>query len=115
MKALKGLVIGMGLLIVVGLALLGYGMYRNVHHAAPAVSPEPAGAPAVPPAATVTEGRGFFATELPIPAGTRLEQVATAGNRIVLRLSGGEGDRLLLLDPYNGQISGTVTLVPEHR
>ncbi len=123
MKALKVLVIGMGTLIVVGLGLLGYGLYRNTHRlSVPAASNAPAvTAPSAPvsagagrPAALAGPvGESYFSTELPVPAGSRFEQMTTAGDRIVLRFTGADGDRLLVVDPHNGQIAGTVTLLPE--
>lgn len=107
MKALKALVIGMALLIVGGLVLVGYGIYRNgVKRAAPAATSERP----VPSAAG-----SYFSVELPLPAGARLEQMATAGDRLVLRLSGGEGDRILVVDPLTGQVAGSIALVPQPR
>lgn len=115
MKALKALVIGMGLLIVAGLGGLGWGLYRNTHRAAPVAAPV-AALPSVPvpaePLASATAEHGFFTVDVPVPEGARLEQVGEAGGRLVLRLSGGEGDRLVLIDPASGRVTGTVTLVP---
>ena len=101
MKALKTLVIGMGLLIVIGIALVGYGLSRGAPHeggiAAERPAPDAAGAP--------------FASEVPVPGSARLEQVTAAGDRLVLRLSG--PDELILLDARTGRLAGTVKLVPE--
>jgi len=119
MKAIKVLVVGMGALILVGLALLGYGLYRNTR--APASTTARSGVtggPAVPfsgtpdvPAAGPT---GYFTSEVPVPPGTHLDQVLTAGDRVILHFSGaaGQDDRFLMLDPRTGQVAGTVTLVP---
>ena len=114
MNTLKALVIGMGALIVVGLALVGYGLYRNTHphgESAPGAAVAPAPSAPLSPAAPA----GFFSSELPVLAGSRLEQVLSAGDRLVLRFSGGEGDRLVVLDPRSGQVSGTVQLIPQPR
>ncbi|PKU26456.1 hypothetical protein [Telmatospirillum siberiense] len=101
MKALKALVIGMGMLIVVGLGLLGFGLYRNTLH--PAQAKAGAG-----------EGAGpYFSVELPVASGSHLEQMAVAGDRVILRFSGGEGERILVLDPQTGHLAGTVSLVPQ--
>jgi hypothetical protein len=101
MTGLKSLVICMGLLILAGVALVGYGVSRR----------PPSGAP--PPVAQLPGQPAYFAAELPIPRGGRLEQVAATGDRLVLHFSGGEGDRILLLDTHTGQLAGSVTLVPE--
>lgn len=116
MNALKALVIGMGLLIVVGLGLLGYGVYRNSQHLA-------AGKPTPPAKSVAAElpSRGasggpspaYYTVDLPIPAGTRLDQMAAAGNRVILRFTGVDGDRILVVDPQNGQVAGTISLVPQ--
>ena len=101
MKALKTLVAGMGLLLVVGLGFIGWGISRNMHSSAPAAARSDAGS--------------TFTAEVMVPAGSRLDQMTTAGDRIVLRFSGGDGDRILVVDPHNGQVTGRITLVPESR
>lgn len=101
MKALKALVIGMGMLIVVGLALVGFGLYRNTVHPAPAKG---VGAEA---------GGPYFSLEVPVASGSHLEQMAVAGDRVILRFSGAEGERILVLDPQTGHVTGTVSLIPQ--
>jgi hypothetical protein len=102
MKALKTLVIAMGLLIVVGIGFVGYGLTRNKQ-----------------PATTVTtsvasDGKGgFFTSELPVPRGAHLEQVTSTGDRVVLRFSAPEGEKLVLLDAHSGQLAGTIALIPD--
>jgi hypothetical protein len=104
MTGLKILVISMGFLIVIGIALVGYGLTHS-RHAAPSVAETVA---AKGPA-------GYFSTELPVPRGGKLEQMAATGDRLVLRFTGGESERILLLDVHSGQLTGSVTLVPEQR
>lgn len=99
MKALKILVISMGLLIVIGLGFVGYGLTRGKPHSAPAAI-QAAADPGAPP----------FALQYPAPKGAKLEQVLVAGDRVVLRYSGAEGDRLLFLDPHTGLSAGTILL-----
>ncbi|HXP96105.1 MAG TPA: hypothetical protein VN809_05285 [Telmatospirillum sp.] len=104
MKSLKALVIGMGLLIVIGLALLGYGLYRNMGHA--------------PSAKAVAKGTGdvgqaYFSVDLPVAAGNRLEQMAVAGDKVILRFSGSDGERILVLDPVTGHLTGAISLIPQ--
>lgn len=103
MKALKTLVISMGLLIVIGLGFVGYGLTRGKSHPAPAATPG------------TTDLAALFATRYPLPKGTRLEQAFAAGDRVVLRLSGAEGDKLVLLDSRTGQLAGTIDLTQEEK
>ena len=97
MKALKALVFGMGILIVVGIGLVGYALSRGKQPQQPL---------------TIVEVAPFEAT-VPVPRGARLEQVTTAGDRIVLRFSGAEGDKLVVLNAHTGEAAGTITLVPD--
>jgi hypothetical protein len=107
MKALKALVIGMGLLIVIGLGLVGYGLFvkgSGVHGEA---SHRPVSLPGEPAPA----GQGYFSVELPVSAGSHLEQMTASGDKLLLRLSGADGERILVLDANTGHLAGTVTLV----
>jgi hypothetical protein len=102
MKALKALVIGMGVMIIAGLGLVVFGLYRTNH--------APSGS-----APTPTAKSGYFSTELPVPAGTKLDQMTAAGDRVILHITDGDTDRILILDPQSGQITGSISLVrPSH-
>lgn len=109
MKALKALVIGMGLLIVIGIALVGYGLSRS--------KPQPGAtmADSRTPTTLPEAKAAYFSSELPVPKGGHLEQVTATGDRLVLRFSSPEGERLVLLDARTGQPAGTITLVPDNR
>ena len=98
MKALKVLVIAMALLLVGGLGLLGYGVATRVS------------APKTAPAAAAV--RDFGAVEVAVPAGARIEQMAVAGERVVLRLGGGGSEQVIVLDPAAGRVAGAFQLVP---
>src|SRR6201996_2268888 len=102
MKALKTLVISMALLIVVGIGLVGYGLTRG----------KPSVSTTLESTSASVKG-GYFASELPVPQGARLEQVTSTGDRLVLRFSSAEGERLVLLDEHTGQLAGTIALIPE--
>ncbi|CAA7621574.1 conserved hypothetical protein [Candidatus Terasakiella magnetica] len=106
MKALKSLVLFLGVLLVVGLGLLGYGLYSKAHLKGGAS----AGAAPAAVAAVVAE---FGTVQVPIPAGARVEQMVTAGERVVLRLNGPAGERILVLDPGQGKVVGAFALTPE--
>lgn len=109
MKALKVLVIFMSVLLAGGLALLGYGVATKLHR--------PASVPARPaadrPAAPAAERPDTFGTiAVPLPAGARVAGMAAAGDRVVLHLTGGGSDRLLVLNPATGTVAGTFVLAP---
>jgi len=105
MNALKALVIGMAVLIVIGIGLVGYGLMRGKQQAS--------SQPQTVTLLTTAEGTPFDVT-LPLPHGARLEQVAATADRIVLRLSGPEGDKLLLIDSRTGKLAGTLALVSDN-
>ena len=102
MNGLKTLVIGMGLLIVIGIGLIGYGLSRSGHRA-----------DSTPTAVSAAAPGGYFASELPVPHGAKLTAVTATSDRLVLHFSHPDGDRILLLDAHSGQVTGSVTLTAE--
>jgi hypothetical protein len=105
MKAIKGLVIFMSILLVAGLILLGYGLFNQ---ASKIGGKNGAAAPA-----RTASGDGFGRVEVPLPAGARIDDVIEANGKIVLRLVGGGGDRFLVLDPDSGDVAGAFVMIPE--
>ncbi len=78
MRALMGLVVGMGVLIVAGVAgLIGVVASRVASHRAPVLA-----------AAVLDE-----------PAGTRIAGIASLGDGLALQLQGGGADRVVVVDP----------------
>lgn len=102
MKAIKALVLFLGLLLVAGLGLLGYGLFAKK-------APK-AGASHISGGIVASE---FGTMSVPVPAGSRIEQITSAGERIVVRLSGPGPERLLVIDPAQGRVSGSFVLTPE--
>ena len=100
MKAIKALVAFMGVLLVAGLALLGWGLYSQAGKMATKSKPT----------ATAEE---FAAVAVPLPAGARIDQVLVAGERVVLRVTGAGPDRLVVLDPAAGTVAGSFVIAPE--
>lgn len=105
MKALKGLVAFLGLLLVIGLGVLGYGLATKAHlkGAGPSANAKPA----------APSSSDFGAVQIPLPAGSRMEQMTVAGDRVVLRIAGGGPERVLVLDPAQGRVVGSFILSPE--
>lgn len=90
MRALIALVVVMGLAILIGSTTLVVLLVQRAH--APTVaslSGATVPAPTTPAPATLT---------LSEPEGTRIAATAVAGDRLVVQLSGGGPDRLVVLD-----------------
>lgn len=93
MRALLALVVGMGVLIVVGVAVVAVTIMHRMA--------APAGVAAVPAlAATLAE-----------PAGTHIFAVSTVGDRLAVVLQGGGADRVVFVD-RTGAVTGRLTLRP---
>jgi hypothetical protein len=113
MNALKALVAAMGLLIVIGIGLLGYGLMRKQPaHTQAQVQMQAQPQSQTLSALTTADGAPFDVTVM-APRNARLEQVTAAGDRIVLRFVSAEGDKLLFLDAHTGKLAGTVALTPD--
>ena len=94
MRALKVLVIVMGVLIVAGTAVVIVTVAKRVSQAGRAAS-------------------GSVAASLMLPAGCKVAEMTTIGDRLALRLEG-EGDcgQILLVDPATAAVTGHIGLVP---
>ena len=99
MRALKILVVVMGIMLVGGfIALIVSIAYMARHRQAPAPVPAAIGAP-------------YTAPPIELPAGARIETMALAGDRLVLNIVTQDGDReLLVLDLASGRRLGTIPL-----
>lgn len=104
MKAIKALVVFMGILLVAGLGLMGYGVATKTG------KPDTA---AKPPVSAPVAGVQFGEITIPVPAGARLDQALVVGDKVVLRVTGAAADRLIVLDPADGRINGSFVLSPE--
>ncbi|HEY1720675.1 MAG TPA: hypothetical protein VGG27_05480 [Magnetospirillaceae bacterium] len=108
MQVIKAFVIGMGALILIGVAVLIYGWthhWNKSGQAAPVVTnqaeprapmsdPSPAAAP--------------YDMTVPPPEGTHFEQMAVVGDRALLRFSGPQGESIVVVDPRTGHVTGTI-------
>ncbi|MCW8835712.1 MAG: hypothetical protein OQJ99_05010 [Rhodospirillales bacterium] len=130
MQALKALVTGMGILIVAGMFLLGYGIYKKAEDPSFTFfklgdAPQPSGAPSpasqAPPLATMAPAaaptappmppRAFGRAVIPLAAIDRVEEVEATGDRLFVRVSRGDGSReILVIDANSGAVLGTLEL-----
>ena len=110
MRTLKIIVVVLGVLIVVSFGGLIYGILQGWGQLGPrAKAPAAAtSAPSVPLAGggrTPWGGRG-----LGLPPGARIERMETAGGLVVLHVrEAGGAERLVVVDPANGALLGTIT------
>ncbi len=124
MWILKGLVIGMGVLIVIGMAVFAYGLYQKITDpeftffaaepgdgapasaSASASAPPPAPAPAPP-------GAAFGTIAVPLPEGCVLARVIPEGDRLYLRIGpAGRCERVVVVDVATGSVLGTIAVQP---
>lgn len=114
MQALKGLVVGLGILIVGGFVLLIYGFYTSFNNPDFKVTADkggeasaPAGEPAVP------RPRGFGESRISLPDGCTLIEMRPDGDRLYLRTGpSGLCERVLVVDPASGEVLGTFIVKP---
>lgn len=103
-RKLKGLVIGLGILIVLGLGAVAVGVVRTIGDLGRS-GPPAGGAGAAP-------GR-FDTSHIALPPGARLIDVAAAGDRVLLRLGLADGTaRIVVVDLNSGARLGTIELSP---
>jgi hypothetical protein len=120
MQALKGLVVGLGILIVVGFVLLIYGFYANLTKPGLKVLSAKSGessaqtggnAPRSPAVPRGTDG--FGETRIGLPDGCTVVEMRPDGDRLYLR-TGPTGlcERILVVDPGSGKVLGTFVVKP---
>ena len=97
MRALKILVVVMGVMLVVGFAALVVVIAGRVSRQGPAL----------------TAAHGFAAAPIDIPRGARIEAMTAGPDRLILALALPEGGRqLVVIDLVKGVRLGTIELHP---
>ena len=100
MRLLKALVIGMGAAIVLGIAALAWLLLDRW------------GLHAAGQGGGITADAGYTAMQVPTPDGMRFEQMTATADRVLLRFSGPEGERIVVVDPRSGQVTGSIAIPP---
>jgi hypothetical protein len=107
MRALKTLVIVLGVLIVVSMGLLGWGFYSRLGQRALPADGE-----------TVSSGKGRASAEfgdvrVELPAGCTVVELRPHADRLYLR-TGPTGlcERIVVVDAGSGRVLGTILLKP---
>ena len=106
MQFLKGLVIGMGALIVVGVGLLVYGIYRKATNS---------DTPFFTMSTTTTtaeSAKRFGEVPLALPPGCSLAELRPDGGRLYVRTgpAGGDCEGILVLDSADGSLIGSIAV-----
>jgi|TARA_B100002003_G_scaffold162903_1_gene151170 hypothetical protein len=92
-QALKALVIGMGMLIVIGVTVIVVTVFNRTQDRARDVeAPE--------------------RLDVAIPAGAKLLEIVPNGQRLVLRLETPDGDQILVVNLRSGAVETTLVLKP---
>ena len=103
MKALKAVVVIMGVLIVAGVALIVVTLAKRM-------APEPP-ATAAAPARTPDRQQAFGEIAARLPPGYAPVEMIAEGDRLMVRLAAeGEDSRILVIDLRTGSLLGTVVL-----
>lgn len=107
---MKFVSIALGALIVVALALLGYGLF--IHDKTPDLNPQPVNA--VPPLqvpSVASPPAKFFTIPLNQPPGSAIARTEAAGGWVYLTVTGGgEPDRVVVVDVSGGRILAIIGL-----
>ena len=97
MRALKILVVVMGVMLVVGFAALVVVIAGRVSRGGPAATAAP----------------GFGSSALDVPRGARVEAMTAGSDRLILALELADGERqLVVIDLVKGVRLGTIELHP---
>lgn len=100
MQGLKALVFGMAALLLAGIGVLAWGLARHWQGAE------------MPAAAGDADAQSFAAAQVPAPPGMRFEQMTATADRVLIRFSGAEGERIVVLDARSGRVTGTIQIPP---
>jgi len=110
MQALKALVIFMGVVIVIGVAVVGVTIYNRMNKLGETAPAEPAAA-APPVAEADTAPPAFGDIRVPLPEGCRVVEMVPAGDRLLLRLGSlPRCNRILVIDLATGARLGDIDL-----
>lgn len=107
---LKGLIIFMGLLIVVGVAVIGVTIFNRMDKPKVEVAET---ASATAPAASLAAARAFGGAVLNVGAGCEIAETRADAGRLIVRTDGpGACRRIHVLDLTTGASLGTLDVLP---
>lgn len=111
MAMLKGLIIFMGVLIVLGLGVIGVTIFKR--STKPKTEAVETSAPAVPSAPITGASRAFGSAVLNVGAGCEIAETRAEAGRLIVRTDGpGACRRIHILDLATGATLGTLEILP---
>jgi hypothetical protein len=103
MRLLKLIVIVMALVIVAGGGVLVWSLAHHWNRLA---------GNAEAPIAAPASDSSYASVEVPAPAGMSFAQMAATTDRLILRFTGAQGERIVIIDPRTGRVAGTIAVTP---
>jgi hypothetical protein len=111
MQAIKALVIGLGILIVAGIALLAYAFYARVTD--PEFKVMKAERQQASAARASQRSEGFGQASLSLPEGCSVVEMQPDGKWLYLRIGpAGPCERVVIVDPLSGRVQGSLVARP---
>lgn len=124
MQALKSLVVGLTILIIIAMSVIAYGLYRKASDAdfkffslsgekTTQETPQPIPVPS-PVAEPGALPKAFGEVMLSLPVGCVIANVTGDGNRIFLKIGpvGRTCERVIIIDATSGALLGTLKVSP---
>ncbi len=115
MRALKSLVVGLGILIVVAMGALAWGLYHKANDPGFQLfgDPTPGGPKTSPtgpgPAVSAAPPAAFGDRVIPLPAGCSIAEMRPQGARLFIRFGpAGSCERVVVIDTATGETLGTI-------
>jgi len=121
MQALKGLVIGLTILIVVAMTVIAYGLYRKTDEPdfkffsfGGEKTTQDTAQPAILPSPATIKPKAFGEVMLSLPKGCTIESVSGDGARVFLKIGPGNNTcaRIIIVDAESGASLGTLKVSP---
>ena len=114
MTALKTLVVVMGILIVLGIGVLGYGMYQKASDPGfKFLAGDTAAPPARLPARLPAPMTAFGDLAVPLPEGCEVVEMTPHRRFLYLRAGPGRAcTRIIVVDVRDGKVLGTISVAP---
>jgi hypothetical protein len=113
MGALKSLVVGLGVLIVIATGALTWGLYRTATNPETRIFTETPSDGTTAAAAAGAPATPFGDIRVPLPAGCSIAEMRPQGARLYLRIGPtGACERVIVIDTATGTVLGTVRGTP---
>ncbi|GHU05951.1 hypothetical protein FACS1894205_6690 [Alphaproteobacteria bacterium] len=111
MKILKMATIGMGGLLLIGVAFLAYGLLANGGRL---FRSAPDGQTVAPSSPAALSASSPYTAQIPLQKGEEADPIGVAGQYLLLRVvSNQQSRRVVVFDSLAGRVAGVILLVPD--